>query len=150
MDYNYLRIPVHPLHGYFVTLNIIISCLVSQLHRFTWVHDLIIFIEYWYVTVYWITDIDMIFTITWIFSEYDTWLFPVFLILIWYSYYLDISTTDLRCAKLSAILDKVSHHIRDGGHLLNPVGSPLESHVLWILCLMSPVILLHVIIVISV
>jgi len=32
---------ISSLHGYSVTLNTIILCLVSQLHRFTWVHDLI-------------------------------------------------------------------------------------------------------------
>ena len=53
------------------------------------------------------------------FRNTATWIFPVSLIFVLNYYYLDITTTDLICVKLSVTWDKVSHHIRGGGHLLN-------------------------------
>jgi len=44
MDYNYFHNHVHSLHRNSITVDIVISCLVSQLHRFIWVHDLIVLI----------------------------------------------------------------------------------------------------------
>ena len=90
----------------------------------------------------------MAFTVTWIFPKYGWWLFHVFLISIWYSCYLDIPIINLRCVKLSVTWDKVPYHICGGGHLLNHVGATSKnSH---LMDLLFPVILSHVITIVSV
>ena len=108
----FTRILNYTKHCYFL------SCItIKSIH---WVHDLIIFIEYRYMIVCWIIDFDMALTVIWIFSEYGTRLFLVFLILIWHSCYLDIPATDLRCVKLSAKRDTT---YVAGGHLFNLIGA---------------------------
>ena len=138
-------------HRHTQVYDMTISCITDigiafLLHGFTCIHALIVHVFMLHELLLLVYSCS---TVTGIFPEYSAWSFPVFLIFIWHSCYLDISTFHLRCVKLSATWDK-PYHIHGRGHLWNLWGPPLESHVLWILYFLSPVILLHIITIISV